>query len=67
MYLPILDDFAVEALDPAETADFYKLVFERYLKSATLVAPNRAPLECFAVLVDLLLVQCAIDRLQTAA
>ena len=65
--LLILDDFALQALDPAETADFYELIVERHLKSATLVTSNRDPNEWLAALADPLLAQSAIDRLQSAA
>jgi DNA replication protein DnaC len=65
--LLILDDFALQALDPAETADFYELVVERHLKSATLVTSNRDPNEWLAALADPLLAQSAIDRLQSSA
>lgn len=65
--LLIVDDFALQALDPAETADFYELVVERHLKSATLVTSNRDPNEWLAALADPLLAQSAIDRLQSSA
>ena len=65
--LLIIDDFALQALDPAETADFYELVVERHLKSATLVTSNRDPNEWLAALADPLLAQSAIDRLQSSA
>jgi DNA replication protein DnaC len=65
--LLIIDDFALQALDPAETTDVYELVVERHLKSATLVTSNRDPTEWLAALADPLLAQSAIDRLQPSA
>jgi DNA replication protein DnaC len=65
--LLIIDDFALQALDPTETTDFYELVVERHLKSATLVTSNRDPNEWLAALADPLLAQSAIDRLQSSA
>ena len=65
--LLIIDDFALQALDPTETTDFYELIVERHLKSATLVTSNRDPNEWLAALADPLLAQSAIDRLQSSA
>jgi DNA replication protein DnaC len=65
--LLIIDDFALQALDPTETTDFYEIVVERHLKTATLVTSNRDPNEWLAALADPLLAQSAVDRLQSAA
>ena len=65
--LLIIDDFALQALDPTETTDFYELIVERHLKTATLVTSNRDPNEWLAALSDPLLAQSAIDRLQSSA
>ena len=65
--LLIIDDFALQALDPTETTDFYEIVVERHLKSATLITSNRDPNEWLAALADPLLAQSAIDRLQSSA
>ena len=43
--LLILDDFALSALDPVETADVYELVVERHRRASTVVTSNRAPAE----------------------
>lgn len=63
----IIDDFALQGLDPGETADFYEIVVERHLKSATILTSNRDPVEWLAALADPLLAQSAVDRLQSAA
>lgn len=63
----IIDDFALQRLDPTETADFYEIVVERHLKSATILTSNRDPAEWLAALADPLLAQSAVDRLQSAA
>jgi DNA replication protein DnaC len=65
--LLILDDFALSALDPTETADVYELVVERHRRASTIVTSNREPAEWLAAMADPLLAQSAIDRLQSAA
>ena len=65
--LLILDDFALQALDPTETADLYELVVERHHKAATVLTSNRDPVEWLAVMADPLLAQSAVDRLKSAA
>ncbi len=65
--LLILDDFALQSLDPIETADFYELVVERHRRASTVVTSNRDPSEMLAMMADPLLAQSAIDRLQSAA
>jgi DNA replication protein DnaC len=49
--LLIIDDFALQNLDPLDTADIYELIVERHRTAATVVTSNRTP----------------IDRLQSAA
>jgi DNA replication protein DnaC len=63
----ILDDFALGALDPTDTAEVYELVVERHRCAATVVTSNREPVEWLALMADPLLAQSAIDRLQSAA
>jgi DNA replication protein DnaC len=41
--LLILDDFALQPMDPAETADFYELIVERHGKTSTVITSNRDP------------------------
>lgn len=65
--LLIIDDFALQPLDPTATGDFYQLVVERHLTGSTVVTSNREPPEWLAVLADPLLAQSAVDRLQSAA
>lgn len=61
--LLILDDFALQAMDQVETADFYELVVERHHKTATIVTSNRDPSEWIGLMSDPLLAQSAADRL----
>jgi DNA replication protein DnaC len=65
--LLIIDDFALQALDATETADFYEIVVERHKAGATLLTSNRDPSEWLGMLADPLLAQSAVDRLQSAA
>jgi len=62
----IVDDFALTALDPLDTADVYELIVERH-RAATVVTSNREPIESLGLMADPLLAQSAIDRLQSAA
>ena len=64
--LLIVDDFALQPLDAADTADVYELV-ERHRSAATVVTSNREPVEWLGLMADPLLAQSAIDRLQSAA
>jgi DNA replication protein DnaC len=59
----ILDDLALQAMDPTETSDFYELIVERHQKTSTIVTSNRDASEWIAVMSDPLLAQSAIDRL----
>jgi DNA replication protein DnaC len=61
--LLILDDFALQAMDQTETADFYELIVERHHKTATIITSNRDPSEWIAMMSDPLLAQSAVDRL----
>ena len=65
--LLIVDDFALQALDAADTADVYELIVERHRSAATVVTSNREPVEWLGLMADPLLAQSAIDRLQSAA
>ena len=65
--LLIIDDFALSAMDPAETADVYELIVERHRRAATVITSNRDPVEWLAVMADGLLAQSAVDRLTSAA
>ncbi len=61
--LLILDDFALQAMDSLETADFYELIVERHQRGSTVITSNRDPSEWIAVMSDPLLAQSATDRL----
>jgi DNA replication protein DnaC len=65
--LLILDDFALQPLDPAETADFYQLCVERHQRASTVVTSNRTAEEWLSMMADPLLAQSAVDRLVSAA
>ena len=65
--LLILDDFALNPLGPAETADIYELVVERHRARATVLTSNRDTVEWLGVMADPLLAQSAIDRMKSAA
>ncbi len=65
--LLIIDDFALQNLDPLDTADIYELIVERHRTAATVVTSNRTPIEWLGLIADPLLAQSAIDRLQSAA
>jgi DNA replication protein DnaC len=65
--LLIIDDFALQNLDPLDTADIYELIVERHRTAATVVTSNRTPIEWLGLMADPLLAQSAIDRLQSAA
>ena len=65
--LLILDDFALQRLDPTATADFYELYVERHQRAATIVTSNRTPDEWLAMMADPLLAQSAVDRLVSTA
>lgn len=63
----IIDDFALAALDPTATADFYETIVERHRRASTIITSNRDPSEWLALMTDPLLAQSAVDRLTSAA
>ena len=65
--LLILDDFCLQPMDAADTADVYEIILERHRTAATAVTSNREPGEWLAMMADPLLAQSAIDRIQSAA
>src|SRR5919106_5974383 len=65
--LLIVDDLALQAMDQTETQDLYEIVVERHRVSSTIVTSNREPGEWLDVMVDPMLAQSAVDRLQNAA
>ncbi len=65
--LLVLDDFALQGMDPLDTADIYELIVERHRAASTVATSNREPIEWLGQMADALLAQSAIDRLQSAA
>jgi DNA replication protein DnaC len=65
--LLILDDLALQAMDPIETTDFYQLCVERHQKASTIATSNRTPEEWLSMMADPLLAQSAVDRLASTA
>jgi DNA replication protein DnaC len=61
--LLILDDLALQPLDPTETADFYQICVERHQRASTIATSNRTAEEWLPVMADPLLAQSAVDRL----
>jgi len=55
--LLIIDDFALQALDPLDTADVYEVIVERHRTAATVATSNREPIEWLALMADPLLAQ----------
>jgi DNA replication protein DnaC len=65
--LLILDDFALQAMDPIQTADFYELIVERHQRTSTILTSNRDPSEWITAMSDPLLAQSAVDRLMATS
>ncbi len=65
--LLILDDFALQPLDPTETSDFYQLCVERHQRASTVVTSNRTAEEWLTMMADPLLAQSAAGRLASTA
>ena len=64
----LFDDFCLQALDAADTADIYEIIVERHRRATTIVTTNREPPgEWFAAMADPLLAESAIDRLTSNA
>jgi DNA replication protein DnaC len=64
----LLDDFCLQALDAADTADIYEIIVERHRRTTTIVTTNREPPgEWLAAMGDPLLAESAIDRLTSNA
>jgi len=61
--LLIIDDLALQPLDPVSTTDFYELCVERHQRASTVVTSNRTPEEWLSMMADPLLAQSAVDRL----
>jgi len=60
--LLILDDFALDAMEPTESRDLYEILTERHRRRSIIVTSNRAPDEWLATFSDPMRAQSAIDR-----
>jgi hypothetical protein len=65
--LLILDDFAIDVLDPIERRDLYDLLLERYRTGSIIVTSSRGPDEWLATFADPVRAQSAIDRFTSNA
>ena len=60
--LLIVDDFALDTMDPTESRDTYELLTERHRSGSMIVTSNRGPDEWLATFSDPVRAQSAIDR-----
>jgi len=60
--LLIVDDFALDAMDPTESRDVYEIITERHRSGSMIFTSNRGPDEWLATFSDALLAQSAVDR-----
>jgi DNA replication protein DnaC len=67
VHLLLLDDFAMDAMDPTESRDLYDILLERYRPSSIIVTSNRGPDEWLATFADPVRAQSAIDRFTSNA
>jgi DNA replication protein DnaC len=65
--LLILDDFAIDVLDPTESRDLYEILTERHRTASIIVTSNRGPDEWLATFADPVRAQSAIDRFTSNA
>jgi DNA replication protein DnaC len=65
--LLILDDFAIDVLDPTESRDLYEILTERHRTGSIVVTSNRGPDEWLATFADPIRAQSAIDRFTSNA
>jgi DNA replication protein DnaC len=63
----LLDDFAIDVLDPTESRDLYEILPERYRTGSIVVTSNRGPDEWLATFADPIRAQSAIDRFTSNA
>ena len=63
----LLDDFAIDVLDPTESRDLYEILLERYRTGSIMVTSNRGPDEWLATFADPIRAQSAIDRFTSNA
>jgi DNA replication protein DnaC len=60
--LLIVDDFALDAMDAAESRDAYEILTERHRAGSMVVTSNRGPDEWLATFADPMRAQSAVDR-----
>jgi DNA replication protein DnaC len=60
--LLIVDDFALDTMDPTESRDAYEILTERHRSGSMIVTSNRGPDEWLATFADPVRAQSAIDR-----
>jgi DNA replication protein DnaC len=65
--LLILDDFALDTLDPTESRDLYEILLERHRAGSIIVTSNRGPDEWLVTFADPIRAQSAIDRFTSNA
>src|SRR5438309_7426400 len=65
--LLILDDFALDTVDPTESRDLYEILTERHRAGSIIVTSNRCPDEWLITFADPLRAQSAIDRFTSNA
>ena len=65
--LLVLDDFAIDVLDPTESRDLYDILTERHRAGSIIVTSNRGPDEWLATFADPVRAQSAIDRFTSNA
>src|SRR5437870_13858702 len=65
--LLILDDFALDTVDPTESRDLYEILTERHRAGSIIVTSNRGPDEWLITFADPLRAQSAIDRFTSNA
>jgi len=65
--LLIVDDFALDAMDPTESRDTYEILTERHRAGSMIVTSNRGPDEWLATFADPVRAHSAIDRFTSNA
>lgn len=65
--LLIIDDFALDAMDPDESRDTHAIIVERHRAGSMIVTSDRGPDEWLATFADPMRAQAAIDRFTSNA
>jgi DNA replication protein DnaC len=60
--LLVIDDFALDTMDPQESRDGYEILTERHRAGSMVITSNRGPDEWLATFADPVRAQSAIDR-----